>query len=140
MLIANRLFLCCTFKLKQHFLATSGGGAPSRSSSLQGWLQRASAGTAWSEEDTTIYQCSMNTWFCTNYTQGPRIYDLFWINRREELEGAKHKVMLKRGWNHHKKGTKVAWRKIEGMNQFRFQYMCTWKCHKETTCVAILNK
>jgi hypothetical protein len=26
------------------------------------------------------------------------------------------------------------------MNQFGLQYIYTWKCHKETPCVAILNK
>jgi hypothetical protein len=31
-------------------------------------------------------------------------------------------------------------RKIEEMNQFGLHYTDTWKCHKETPCVAVLNK
>jgi hypothetical protein len=31
-------------------------------------------------------------------------------------------------------------RKIEERNQFSLQFIYTWKCHKETPCVAILNK
>jgi hypothetical protein len=42
--------------------------------------------------------------------------------------------------SYHKNGTKVQRRKIEEMNQLRLQYMYTWKCHKETPCVSILNK
>jgi hypothetical protein len=38
------------------------------------------------------------------------------------------------------KGTKVERRKMEGMNQFRIQYIYTWKCHNGTPCIAILNK
>jgi hypothetical protein len=41
--------------------------------------------------------------------------------------------------NHHKKGSKVEKRKIEEMNLFRLQYIYTWKCHKVTPCVGILN-
>jgi hypothetical protein len=26
------------------------------------------------------------------------------------------------------------------MNQFRLSYIYTWKCHKETPCIAILRK
>jgi hypothetical protein len=35
---------------------------------------------------------------------------------------------------------KVERRKIEGMNQIRLHYIYTWKFHKETPCLAILNK
>jgi hypothetical protein len=31
-------------------------------------------------------------------------------------------------------------RKMEGMNQFGLQYICTRKCHYETPCIVILNK
>jgi hypothetical protein len=47
-----------------------------------------------------------------------------------------HRMNLR---NHHKKGTKVERKKIE-MNQFRLQCIYTWKCHKETPHVAILDK
>jgi hypothetical protein len=30
--------------------------------------------------------------------------------------------------------------KIEEMDQFGLSYIYTWKCHKETPCIAILNK
>jgi hypothetical protein len=39
-----------------------------------------------------------------------------------------------------KKRTKVERSKIEEMNQFVFYFIYIWKCHKETPCVAILNK
>jgi hypothetical protein len=42
--------------------------------------------------------------------------------------------------SHHKKGTKVEKRKTEKMNQFWLQCIYTCKCHKDTPCVAILNK
>jgi hypothetical protein len=42
--------------------------------------------------------------------------------------------------NHHNKGIKVERSKIKGMNEFRLQYIYTWKCHNETPCKAILNK
>jgi hypothetical protein len=38
-----------------------------------------------------------------------------------------------------KKETKVEGTKRE-VKQFRLYYIYTWKCHKETPCVAILNK
>jgi hypothetical protein len=39
-----------------------------------------------------------------------------------------------------RRGIKGVRRKIEEMNQFRLQYIYTWKCHKETFCIAIVNK
>jgi hypothetical protein len=36
--------------------------------------------------------------------------------------------------------TKVERRKMEGINQFRIQYIYTRKCHNETLCIATLNK
>jgi hypothetical protein len=41
---------------------------------------------------------------------------------------------------YHKKGTKVESRKTEGMNQFRLQYLYTWKCHNETFTLYIYLK
>jgi hypothetical protein len=35
--------------------------------------------------------------------------------------------------------SKVERRKIE-MNKFRLYYICAWKYHKETPCLAILNQ
>jgi hypothetical protein len=29
---------------------------------------------------------------------------------------------------------------MEEMNQFGLQYIYTWKCHKKTPCIVILNK
>jgi hypothetical protein len=37
-------------------------------------------------------------------------------------------------------GTKVERRKLEEMNEFGLKYIYTWKCHKETPCIDILNK
>jgi hypothetical protein len=31
-------------------------------------------------------------------------------------------------------------RKIKGMNQFRLQYIYTWKCHNETPCTSFFSK
>jgi hypothetical protein len=31
-------------------------------------------------------------------------------------------------------------RKIEEMNQLGYKYIYTWKCHKETPYIAMLNK
>jgi hypothetical protein len=29
---------------------------------------------------------------------------------------------------------------MEGINQFGIQYIYTWKCHKKSLCINILNK
>jgi hypothetical protein len=31
-------------------------------------------------------------------------------------------------------------RKMEGMNQFRIQYIYPWKCHNGTLCIVVFNK
>jgi hypothetical protein len=43
-------------------------------------------------------------------------------------------------WGEEKGEKYLESRKIEKMDQFVFSYIHTWKCHKETPCIAILNK